>query len=92
MHINIGPCVCIAKTACYIAMSPVSSVAISTCLPTVACYAYIPTLQKLKYDIHTKLPLESYQNNEFGMIPVTIWYEYHASVFAVYTHIIAIYI
>ena len=31
------------------------------------------TLQKLKYDIHTKLPLESYQFN-FGMIPVTIWY------------------
>ena len=25
-------------------------------------YSYIATLQKLKYDIHTKLPLESYQN------------------------------
>ena len=36
------------------------------------------TLHKLEYDIHTKLPLESYQ---IDMIPVAIWYEYH---FAVY--------
>ena len=46
------------------------------------------TLQKLKYDIHTKLPLESYQiqfwyDSSFGMIPVAIWYEFHTSVFAV---------
>ena len=27
-------------------------------------------------DIHSKLPLESCEN-EFGMIPVIIWYEYH---------------
>ena len=41
-------------------------------------------LQKLKYDIHTKLPLESYTNFNCGMIPKAIWYEYHTSVFAVY--------
>ena len=40
-------------------------------------------LQKLKYDIHIKVPLESI---EFGMIPVTTWYEYHTSVFTVYSH------
>ena len=40
------------------------------------------TLQKLKYDIHTKLPLESYQIQIFSMIPL-IWHEYHTSVFAV---------
>ena len=33
-------------------------------------------------DIHSKLPLESCEN-EFGMIPVIIWYEYHTSAFAV---------
>ena len=37
----------------------------------------------MKYDIHTKLLLELYQN-EFGMIPVTIWYEYQTLVFAMY--------
>ena len=54
---------------------------------------FLYTLQKLKYDIHIKLPLESYQiqfwydssgnlvwiSYEFGMIPVAIWYEYHTN-------------
>ena len=38
----------------------------------------INSLQKLKYDIHTKLPLELYQIH-FHMIPMAIWYEYHTS-------------
>ena len=36
----------------------------------------------MKYDINTKLPLESYQI-QISMIPVVIWHEYHTSVFAV---------
>ena len=45
------------------------------------------TLQKLKYDFHTKLPLNGIPKlNLVGsyMIPVAIWYyEYHTLVFAV---------
>ena len=46
------------------------------------CGDIVHTLQKLEYDIHTKLPL-NHTKFEFGMIPVVIWYEYHTSVFAV---------
>ena len=48
-------------------------------------HAFHHTLQKLKCDIHTKLPwsLES-SKIEFGMILVVIWYKHHTSVFAVY--------
>ena len=38
----------------------------------------IYTLQ-MKYDVHDKFPMESYQI-QFGIIPVAIWYEYHTSV------------
>ena len=44
------------------------------------------TLQKLKYDIHTKLPLNGIPKLNLVasyMIPVAIWYcEYHTLVFA----------
>ena len=39
------------------------------------CQTMKSSLQKLKYDIHSKLPLESYQIH-FGMIPVATWYEF----------------
>ena len=49
------------------------------------------TLQKLKYDIHTKLPLESYQIR-FSYDSSGNLYEYHTSVFAVYWkhHVMAV--
>ena len=40
----------------------------------------------MKYEYHTKLPLESYQNR-FCMILVVILYDIHTSFFAVYVYL-----
>ena len=40
----------------------------------------------MKCDIYTKLPMESYQFQFWYAIPVAIWYEYRASVFAVHVY------
>ena len=44
----------------------------------------IYTLQKLKYDIHTKLSLESYQIQFWYDSSGNFWYKYHISVFALF--------
>ena len=55
----------------------------------VAGFCVSISLQKLKYDIHTKLLLESYQFQFWyhSMHAVAILYEYHTTVFVEYSYV-----